>query len=96
MVGRYYPEVDSERVNRKAKALRALIATVQRKVDKPKSGRGGARPNTGPKVTEPKIRRSVGLSERQWAIFDARGGNDWLREDLDKESQGDQKLVDGV
>jgi len=96
MVGRYYPGVDSERVNRKAKALRALQATGQGVVDKPKGTRGGARPNTGPKVTEPKIRRSIGLSARQWTIFDERGGNDWLREDLDKEPQADQKLVDGL
>jgi hypothetical protein len=96
MAGRYYPGVDSERISRKAKALRALQATGQGNVDKPKSGRGGARPGTGPKPLEPKIRRSVGLSERQWAIFDARGGNDWLREDLDKEPQANQKSVDGV
>ena len=50
---------------------------------KPKSARGGARPGSGPKVAEPKIRRSVGLSERQWAIFDGLGGNDWLRVELD-------------
>ena len=50
----------------------------------PKKGtRGGARPGSGPKPGEPKIRRSVGLSARQWAIFDERGGNDWLRDDLD-------------
>ena len=88
--------MDSERVNRKAKALRALKAAGQGEGNKPKDTRGGARPNTGPKVTEPKIRRSVGLSERQWAIFDELGGNDWLRDYLDKEPQGDQKLVDGV
>lgn len=96
MAGRYYPGVDSERVNRRAKALRALTVIGQGKVDKPKSGRGGARPGTGPKSLEPKIRRSVGLSARQWSIFDERGGNDWLREHLDKEPQGDQKPVDGV
>lgn len=83
MAGRYYPGVDSERVNRKTKTLRALIATRQEKEDKPKSGRGGARPGTGPKPQEPKIRRSVGLSARQWAIFDGLGGNEWLRGALD-------------
>ena len=57
--------------------------TKQKSTDKPKSGWGGARPGSGPKPLEPKIRRSVGLSERQWAIFDDRGGNDWLRADLD-------------
>lgn len=48
-----------------------------------KSGRGGARPGSGPKPLEPKVRRSVGLSERQWGIFDGLGGNDWLRGELD-------------
>lgn len=48
-----------------------------------KSRRGGARPGSGPKPPEPKIRRSVGLSARQWAIFDAAGGNEWLRVALD-------------
>ena len=76
--------------------MRVLKATGQGVGDKSKGARGGARPNTGPKVTEPKTRRSVGLSARQWAIFDERGGNDWLRGYLDKEPQGDQKLVDGV
>ena len=51
---------------------------------KSKSTHGGARPGSGPKPPEPKVRRSIGLSERQWAIYDARGGNDWLRTDLDK------------
>lgn len=35
-----------------------------------KSGRGGARPGSGSKPLEPKVRCSVGLSERQWIIFD--------------------------
>ena len=93
MAGRYYPGVDSERVNRKAKKLRILMAwaktmkqknaTGQDQAVKPTSGRGGARAGTGPKVLEVKKRRSLGLSERQWAIFDALGGNDWLRGELD-------------
>lgn len=64
--------------------------TMQKAEGMPKSGRGGARPGTGPKPLEPKVRRSVGLSERQWAIFDTLGGNDWLRGELDK------KPVDSV
>lgn len=58
-------------------------STGQKSDAKAKSGRGGARPNTGPKPLEPKIRRSVGLSERQWGVFDGLGGNDWLRTALD-------------
>ena len=50
---------------------------------KAKSARGGARPGSGPKPAEPKVRRSVGLSARQWAIFDGLGGNEWLRGELD-------------
>ena len=52
-----------------------------------KSARGGARPGSGPKPAEPKVRRSVGLSARQWAIFDGFGGNDWLRAALDAKAQ---------
>ncbi len=66
--------------------------TRQEKVAKPKTGRGGARPNTGPKPLEPKIRRSVGLSERQWGIFDGLGGNDWLRTALDSASSSKKNL----
>lgn len=69
--------------------------TGKEKKVKPKSGWGGARPGTGPKPLEPKVRRSVGLSERQWAIYDALGGNDWLRGELDKKSQNTQKPVHG-
>lgn len=58
---------------------------------KPKSARGGARPGSGPKVLEPKIRRSIGLSERQWAIFDGHGGNEWLRAELDAKPE---KILD--
>ncbi len=60
-----------------------VIAASKQTAPKPKSARGGARPGTGPKPPEPKIRRSVGLSARQWAIFDGLGGNDWLRGQLD-------------
>lgn len=63
---------------------------------KPKGGRGGARHGTGPKPLEPKVRRSVGLSARQWAIFDGLGGNDWLRRELDAKPQRTQKPVDSV
>lgn len=59
----------------------------QKNPDTPKSTWGGARPGSGPKPEEPKIRRSVGLSARQWAIFDSRGGNDWLRNDLDAQPE---------
>lgn len=62
----------------KKPALKKSVASAR-----PKSTRGGARPNSGPKPLEPKTRRSVGLSERQWAIFDGLGGNDWLRGELD-------------
>lgn len=50
---------------------------------KPKSARGGARAGSGPKVLEPKIRRSIGLSARQWGIYDGLDGNEWLRAELD-------------
>lgn len=53
------------------------------KLIKPKSARGGARPNSGPKKPpEPKVRRSIGLFASQWAIFDEFGGSDWLRDQL--------------
>jgi len=68
----------------------------QEKAVKPKPGRGGARPNTGPKPLEPKIRRSVGLSARQWVIFDEAGGNDWLRLALDSMQTRVQKALDDV
>lgn len=51
-----------------------------------KRGWGGARPGSGPKAPEPKLRRSVGLSARQWAIFDDVGGAEWLRKELDAKS----------
>lgn len=57
--------------------------TRKEKAVKPKSTRGGARLGSGPKPQEPKVRRSVGLSARQWAIFDGLGGNEWLRSELD-------------
>jgi hypothetical protein len=63
--------------------MNQMTGTKKNNEDKPKSGRGGARPGSGSKPLEPKIRRSVGLSQRQWAIFDERGGNEWLRDDLD-------------
>lgn len=59
------------------------MAKTQTPTTKPKSTRGGARLGSGPKVTEPKIRRSVGLSARQWDVFDDIGGNDWLRKEID-------------
>ena len=62
----------------------AMTSKVSNRKDaQPKSRRGGARPGSGPKPDEPKVRRSVGLSARQWAIFDEAGGNDWLRLALD-------------
>lgn len=51
-----------------------------------KSSRGGARPGSGPKPAERKSRRSVGLSARQWVIYDELGGNDWLRGALDEKA----------
>lgn len=72
-----------------------MMKSVAKKVDKPKTGRGGARPNSGPKPLEPKVRRSIGLSERQWGVFDALGGNEWLRAAMDSApTQAMQKNVD--
>lgn len=67
----------------KKSAGQKVVATSKQMAPKPKSGRGGARPGSGPKPLETKVRRSVGLSARQWAIFDGLGGNDWLRRELD-------------
>jgi hypothetical protein len=54
---------------------------------KTKGTHGGARPGSGPKPGEPKTRRSIGLSERQWLTFDELGGNDWLRIWLDQNAR---------
>jgi hypothetical protein len=72
-----------------------MTKSVPMKVDKSKTGRGGARPNSGPKPLETKVRRSIGLSKRQWGVFDALGGNDWLRVALDSAPpQAMQKSID--